>query len=110
MLFRLIEKNRVIEQSLEMGILVPGKAVVRYHANTDSENDENFSSSESSDSFEESFDRSNKRQRKTKPIIIKDNEMTSRYSRCLKCKKRFDVTRNERGDCVWHDGTCSNLI
>lgn len=106
-LHKIIENNPIVQRSLERSMLVPGKDVVRYHADTDSEDGENCENGKngiSGESEEESFDRSNEGQQTRKPIMIRDDEVTGRIAMCLNCDKRFNVTQNERGDCVWHDG------
>ena len=76
-------------------MLVRGKDVVRYHVDTESEDDES-SESEESESQSDAGDGST--------IAIGDDEYTSRMAICENCKQEFDVTLNDRGDCVWHPG------
>lgn len=30
--------------------------------------------------------------------------LRSRYARCINCEEEFDMTSNEPGDCIWHEG------
>ena len=85
----------IIIHTLEDRLLVQGKNVVRYHADTDSEDEANSEiESEEGDSESE----------KRKPIAIGDEEYTARMAMCKNCKQEFHVTLNDRGDCVWHPG------
>jgi hypothetical protein len=91
---------------------VPGKEVVRYHADTDSEDDQDSEneSSEDEEDEEESADNSDSEEdreprKKLKPIEAADEEIVPRNAKCLNCGDDFDVSCNERGDCRWHPGT-----
>jgi hypothetical protein len=107
--------NKVLRCDLEQLCLVPGKDVVRYHADTDSEDDldsENESSEDEEDE-EESTGNSDSEEdkeprKKLKPIDATDDEMVPRNAKCLNCGEDFDVSCNERGDCIWHTGKYSN--
>jgi hypothetical protein len=83
---------------LQGRLLVQGKDVVRYHANSESE-DEGFpseSESETSEGPEEIIAKGG--------VVISDDDFTARTAKCENCNERFDVTENERGDCLWHSG------
>jgi hypothetical protein len=101
--------NRVNNEHLWKRLTVPGKEVVRYHVDTDSE-DASGAESEEEGEEEESASDSDAREdgdsgrKETKPIAIRNDEMTPRYANCENCNEEFDVTLNERGDCVWHSG------
>ena len=92
-------------------MLVQGKDVVRYHVDTDSEDDANSeieseeseleSESESDTSDKSDSDRESK---KRKPIAIGNEEYTARMTMCENCNEEFNVTLNDRGDCMWHPG------
>ncbi|KAI9858505.1 MAG: hypothetical protein M1813_006446 [Trichoglossum hirsutum] len=73
-------------------LLVQGKDVVRYHANTDSEEGEGGGMA--SDESESGSDRESS---KRKPIVIGDKQYTARMAMCENCEKEFDVTTNYRG-------------
>jgi hypothetical protein len=97
-------------QTLEGRLLVQGKDVVRYHLDTESEDDVNSEiESEESEESELESDASDKsdldrESTKRKPIAIRDEEYTARMATCENCKEEFDVTLNDRGDCYWHPG------
>jgi hypothetical protein len=95
--------------ALESRLLVSRKEVVRYHADTESEDDAN-SENESETSASESGSGDNSDSdadgdTKRKPMAKRKEDLTSRIAVCENCKQEFDVTSNERGDCVWHPGT-----
>ena len=101
-----------MRSTLEEKYLVLGKDVVRYHADTDSEDDkesENESSEEEEDDEEDdtNAESENEPRKKLKPIAAADDEMVPRYAECLNCKERFDVSDNKRGYCRWHTGMCN---
>jgi hypothetical protein len=39
-----------------------------------------------------------------KPIAVRDEEKTAKFANCMNCEEEFDVTANDRGDCIWHSG------
>jgi hypothetical protein len=97
--------------TLEDRMLVQGKNIVRYHVDTDSEDDANseIESEESeleSESESDASDKSDSDQesKKRKPIAIGNEEYTARMAMCENCKEEFNVTLNDRGDCMWHPG------
>ncbi|KAH8778072.1 hypothetical protein BGZ57DRAFT_347927 [Hyaloscypha finlandica] len=101
-----------LRNKLEKKLLVAGREVVRYHIDSDSENDQN-SENESSEEEEEAngsyndsdeLDEDKEPRKKLKPIAAADSEMVPKYATCLNCKTEFDVTLNDRGDCRWHSG------
>jgi hypothetical protein len=97
----------IVIHALENRLLVQGKDVVRYHIDTDSEDDANSEiESEESESESDVSDKSDsdRESKKRKPIVIGDDEFTARMATCENCKQEFDVTLNDRGDCVWHPG------
>ena len=96
---------------LEHHLLVQGKDVVRYHADTDSEDEgeetESETESESDVSDESGSDRESKTSKTSKTrklIAIGDDEYTARMATCQNCDQEFDVTFNHRGFCLWHPG------
>jgi hypothetical protein len=108
--------NKVLRCGLEQRCLVPGKEVVRYHADPDSEDDQdsqNESSEDEEDGEESTGDGDSGEDReprkKLKPIEAADDEMVPRNAKCLNCGEEFDVSYNERGDCRWHTGTYSSV-
>jgi hypothetical protein len=90
---------------LENHLLILGKDVVRYHIDTDSEDDQG-SVNESSEGDEdgENSDSGSAPGKKLEPIAATDDEMVPRYATCLNCGAQFDVSSNDRGDCRWHPG------
>lgn len=105
------ETNKILRCDLEQLCLVPGKEVVRYHADTDSEDDQDSENEGSEDEEDEEESTSNsdseedrEARKKLKPIEAADDEMVPRNAKCLNCGENFDVTCNERGDCRWHTG------
>jgi hypothetical protein len=84
-----------LRKDLEMSFLVRGEQVVRYHCDSESEDKE--------DEIDEEEEEEEKNKR---PIVIEDEEMTPRYAKCDHCDEEFDVTENEKGDCIWHPGLC----
>jgi hypothetical protein len=100
-----------IIHTLEGRLLVKGKDVVRYHVDEYSEDDENSENEESaSESDGSDGSESERESRKRKPIAIGDEECTARMAMCENCNQEFDVTLNERGDCLWHPGMVSYLL
>jgi len=96
-------------QALRERLLIHGKNVIRYHANTDSEDaaDSGDESEEDSDEDESDGDGRNQNlipEKILKPIAIRDEEFTPRFATCENCEEEFDVTANLRGDCTWHTG------
>jgi hypothetical protein len=92
------EEYPEVNTFLQGRLLVRGKDVVRYHANVESE-DEGFpseSENETSEGSEEIIDKGG--------VVISDEDFTARTVKCENCNERFDVTENERGDCLWHSG------
>jgi hypothetical protein len=99
-LLKIVENNPIVEGALEKKMLVRGRDVVRYHVDTDSEDDE---------SGERGSNGENTRSEERRPIAIKDHEATGRTAMCLNCENRFDVTENVKGDCKWHEGSLTAL-
>lgn len=96
-----------IVQTLEDRLLVQGKDVVRYHVDTESEDDADSEiESEESEPESDGSDKSDldRKSMKRKWIAVGDEEYTARMATCENCKEEFDVTLNERGDCEWHPG------
>jgi hypothetical protein len=83
------ETMQLLREDLEKSLLVPGREVIRYHADSESEDEEK-------DEAEDKNER---------PIVVDNEEMTPRYMTCDHCGEEFDVTKNERGDCLWHPGS-----
>jgi hypothetical protein len=68
---------------------------VRYHIDSASEDDElSELESEEDDDEEEGSG--------LEPIAIGDEEKTAKFAKRMNCKEEFDVTANNRGDCIWH--------
>jgi hypothetical protein len=108
--------NKVLRCGLEQLCLVPGKEVVRYHADTDSEDDQDSENESSEDEEDEEGSTGNsdseedkEPRKKLKPIEAADDKMVPRNAKCLNCGEDFDVSCNERGDCRWHTGTYPNF-
>jgi hypothetical protein len=99
--------NPALVRALEDEWLVRGKAVIRYHADTDSEDDvdsENESSEDEHYDSDEDEDDRKARRNAMKTVKVDNDEATPRYAQCEHCEEEFDVTTNERGDCLWHPG------
>jgi hypothetical protein len=105
LLLKIVEDNLIVQRTLENKILVRGKDVVRYHVDTDSE--DRGSDEEESDAEESDDERPKYKERQ--PIAIKDHEATGRIAICLNCNSQFNVTENEKGDCLWHTGILISL-
>jgi hypothetical protein len=82
----LCQEFPAVIHTLEDRLLVQGKDVVRYHIDTDSEDNANSEGSESESS------------------PAGGEEYTARMATCENCNQEFDVALNERGDCLWHPG------
>lgn len=54
----------------------------------------------------ESEDTASKKRKRSSP---RDDELVSRFEVCSNCEKQFDVTKNNQGDCIWHEGSWSRL-
>lgn len=114
MRLRLLVKNycetmEPLREDLEKSLLVPGGDVVRYHVDSESEDDkdgdkESSSEDEIKDEDASEIEEAPKERKERKPIAVADDEMVPRYTTCLRCKAEFDVTANEKGDCKWHSG------
>jgi Ran GTPase-activating protein (RanGAP) involved in mRNA processing and transport len=112
------KRNPALLKDLEDQWLVRGKDIIRYHENTDSEEDSDSDNVSSED--EDDFDSENEdeleyereeRRRVKKLIEVGDDEAVGRHAKCENCGEEFDVTSNDRGDCVWHSGMyCPNLL
>jgi hypothetical protein len=102
------ETSEPLRKDLEKSLLVPGKEVVRYHADSDSEDDKDSENESTEEKDDSDGDEDRDSKKRLKPIAVADDEMVPRYASCLNCKiADFDVTANDRGDCIWHPGTCS---
>jgi hypothetical protein len=91
------ESIEPLRTDLEKSLLVKGREVVRYHADSDSEDadeEEEYYDDDSEDGFIKDV----------KPIAIAEDEFTPKFAKCDNCKEEFDVTMNEKGDCRWHTG------
>ncbi|KAG4443386.1 hypothetical protein IFR05_001175 [Cadophora sp. M221] len=89
-----------LRRGLERQLLVKGKGVVRYHRNTDSEDD-----AESENRSSEDEDASEiGREKPLMPIAIGDEEFTPMYAKCENCEEEFDVSCNNTRECHWHTG------
>lgn len=89
-----------LREAIERDFLVRGEDIVRYHADLSSEEEEEEASS-ASETEAEDGENANKVLR---PIAIRDDEFAPRMAKCLNCEEDFDVTINEKGDCLWHTG------
>ncbi|TVY75875.1 hypothetical protein LSUE1_G005614 [Lachnellula suecica] len=83
------QTNATLNKKLQLALVIKGKDIVRYHADTNSED------AEESDEGEEE-------EEELLPIAHPDEDSTSRYTKCRNCAETFDLKRNARGDCVWH--------
>jgi hypothetical protein len=83
------EKGTDLALRMQDVTCVFGKDVVRYSEGSDSE--------DSSENLGE--------EKALDPIGIGNNDLTPRFEVCLNCKQNFDITQNDRNDCVWHTGT-----
>jgi len=102
------ESNPLLREQLEGEFLVRGKDVIRYHPDTESE-DVGIDSEEDGDEYDDR-EKAKKEVNQKRPIAFGDEEMTPRFAKCENCDEEFDVTVNERGDCVWHEGMLSCLL
>lgn len=100
-----LPENPLLVEQLSNLWLVLGKDVVRYHVDTEDEDAAATEESEKEEEDSDSKDEKVARIRNLQPIGLSDDSMTPRYAKCENCKEEFDVTSNERGDCVWHTGT-----
>jgi hypothetical protein len=96
------ESIEPLRTDLEKCLLVKGRDVVRYHADSDSEDAEE--EDEEEDSEEDESDEGKGPRKELKPIALADDELTPKFAKCKHCKQEFDVTINEKGGCVWHTG------
>ena len=110
----LCSQHEAARCDLERKLLVKGREVSRYHADSESEN-EKIEDEESDEDSDEDSDRkgsnivnsrsqSQKSISSTLPIGVADDELTPRYAKCENCKKEFDVTDNKKRWCHWHSG------
>jgi hypothetical protein len=91
---------------LEKKLLVKGREVSRYHADSDSESEKEDEEEEVDDEDEEESDAERSvilHKNCLQPISVADDEWTPRFAKCRNCHEEFDVTQNdERGSCYWH--------
>jgi hypothetical protein len=116
MRLRLLVKNycetmEPLREDLEKSLLVADGEVVRYHVDTESEDDrqgdkESSSEDEIKDEDASDFEKAPKERKERKPIAVADDEMVPRYTICLHCKAEFDVKANDKRNCKWHSGIC----
>ncbi|RFU27568.1 hypothetical protein B7463_g8782, partial [Scytalidium lignicola] len=108
----LAKTDPAVHQRLASRLTVPGKDVIRYHEDTESEDGYELGG-ESDDNDEEEDqeegDQQPKKQqcpppKQDKPIAVGNDETTPRYVQCENCDAYFDVTQNKTGDCRWHPG------
>ncbi|KAH8820652.1 hypothetical protein F5884DRAFT_57216 [Xylogone sp. PMI_703] len=101
----LAQTYSVAHEHLAGRLTVFGKDVIRYH-----EDDSDISDEEDEDKDGEDYDEQSARERQRsapkqhKPIAIKNDESTPRYTECENFEAIFDVTSNETGTCKWHPG------
>ncbi|KAF8847921.1 hypothetical protein BDZ45DRAFT_698792 [Acephala macrosclerotiorum] len=94
------ESLPALREGFETKFLVKAKDVIRYHADSDSEDDkESLMGSDN-----ENADYDSQREKKPKPIALMDDELTPRYTTCENCAQKFDVTKNDKRLCYWHTG------
>lgn len=101
-LLDVVDNNPIVQRVLEKQMLVLGSEVVRYHIDSDSEDNKE-------ESEEETVQKEHKISREKRPIAIKDDEFTGRFAVCLNCERQFNVTKNFKGNCIWHPGVLSYL-
>lgn len=103
-----ILRNRIItycdiiaglREALQEDLVVQGADVVRYHEDSMSEDAEDNEEDSTSETEAEGGRDSEK-----KPIALRNEDATPRWTKCLNCEQEFDVTNNDRGDCQWHKG------
>jgi hypothetical protein len=105
------ESGRATAKTMQDITCAFGRDVVRYHVDTDSENEKESETERSSNSEDEvveedkeivvgSKDRVLVRET-LRPIAVRDDELTPRVAMCLNCAQYFDVVENKRGDCKW---------
>jgi len=90
------ERMPALREALEKECLVQGKDVVRYHANTESEDEE--AEEDQSSETEESDDGTTLRQNKKQLalVAIADVEFAPRFAKCSNWKEDFDVATNQK--------------
>jgi len=90
------ETMQPLREDLEKSLLVTGKEIIRYHADSESEDEE---PNEDWQYKEYDFD-----EKLRIPIAVDDEEFTPRDVVCENCKEVFDMTCNEARECHWHPG------
>jgi hypothetical protein len=106
----LLSQHDAARCDLEKKLLVKGREVSPYHADSESENEKEVEEAEEEVEEEEGdHSDSNIRRRiqhpkSTLPIAIADEEWTPRFAKCDNCKEEFDVTANDERNCCWHTG------
>jgi hypothetical protein len=101
------ESNAQLREQFEGEFLVRGREVVRYHPDTESE-DAGLDSEEDGDEYDDR-EKVKKELNQKRSLALGDEEMTPRFVKCKNCDEEFDVTVNERGNCVWHEGMVPSL-
>ncbi|TVY75874.1 hypothetical protein LSUE1_G005615 [Lachnellula suecica] len=109
-----IDSDEMLTRYLADKWLVKGKDVIRYHADSDSE--DAASVGDSCDEFEtmEEYEEMHKwreAMKNRRPITLGDEEYTARWVECQNCGVEFDVSCNEHEKdynyewpCSWHPG------
>lgn len=93
-----VRKNAAAQRLLEDRLLVRGKDVVPYHVDSEAE------SSSDAESLESGLEREKVSSKKRKLSFLRDDEVVGRFAICENCETQFDITKNSRGLCVWHEG------
>lgn len=103
-----------VRDRLAAQTLVRGKDVIRYHKDSDSEDDVDSEIEGSEEGQEDRNGNENaggtERVKPLRPIAVEDDELVPLYAKCLNCKQEFDVSTNYTRECHWHTGKLSASI
>jgi hypothetical protein len=107
----LCRQHDAARQDLERKLLVTGKEVSRYHANSESEDEKEEEQSDSDGSRVFDSRLHYPKSIKSKLLIaVGDDEWTPRFAKCENCDEEFDVTENDERCCYWHTGNGRSLV
>ena len=102
------KSNEPLRKELENILLVHRRDVIPYH--TDSFSEDNLGSDEESSQKDEEGNRGEDDTseypvlKKRKQIAAAEDKMLPRFAMCMNCEAEFNVTVNQKGDCLWHPG------
>jgi hypothetical protein len=93
-----------VNEELERELVIRGKDIIRYRVEDESYSDQDSLFSETESNLDDKEERGLRRM----AVAVESQESTPRWSDCVNCGKKFDLTHNKARDCRWHSGLCSS--